>query len=199
LRRIIDLTCNVTHPRSSIRLDSEARSDIKAWATFLENFNGKSVFLFDNWVSSSSLKLYSDAAGKIGYAAVFGSQWFAYKWEIHQESYHITIKELFPIVLAIEYWGFKLQNHKILFFSDNMAVVDILNKQTSREKTVMRLVRRLVITAMKFNIFFKAKHIPGKQNLVADHLSRFQFQAAKNAAPWLDKHPISIPNNSRYI
>lgn len=60
--------------------------------------------------------MYSDASGSIGYAAVLGSQWFAEKWLKQHQEYHITIKELFPIVLALEIWGKKLKDHKILFF-----------------------------------------------------------------------------------
>lgn len=37
-----------------------------------QSFNGKSVFLSDNWISSDHLKLFTDASGNIGYAAVFG-------------------------------------------------------------------------------------------------------------------------------
>jgi hypothetical protein len=35
---------------------------------------------------------------------------------------HITVKEIFPIVLAVEIWGQTLSNHKVLFMIDNQAV-----------------------------------------------------------------------------
>jgi hypothetical protein len=40
-----------------------------------------------------------------------------------------------------------------------MAVVEIINKQTCKDKILMRLVRRLVIAALTYNIVFRAKHI----------------------------------------
>jgi hypothetical protein len=46
------------------------------------------------------------------------------------QNYQIAIKELFPIVLSLEIWGDHLKNGKIMFHSDNMAVVEIINKQT---------------------------------------------------------------------
>lgn len=107
--------------------------------------------------------------------------------------------ELFPIVLALEIWGNKLKNHKILFFSDNMDVVEIINKQSSMDKIKMRLVRRLVIAALTHNILFNAKHIPGKSNCIADHLSRFNFQEARTIAPWLDVGPTTVPSQKIYI
>jgi hypothetical protein len=42
----------------------------------------------------------------------------------------------------------------------------------------MRLVRRLVIAALTYNIVFRAKHIKGKTNVIADYLSRSQYRLA---------------------
>jgi hypothetical protein len=50
---------------------------------------------------------------------------------------YITINELFPIVLLLELWGAKLQNEKIRFFTDDIAVVQIINKQSSKKKSLM--------------------------------------------------------------
>ena len=44
---------------------------------FMSGFNGKSIFLKDGWENSKTLNLYSDASGYAGFAAVFGSWWFA--------------------------------------------------------------------------------------------------------------------------
>lgn len=77
--------------------------------------------------------------------------------------------------------------------SDNQAVVEIINKQSCREPTLMKLVRRLVITALNFNIYFRSTHVPGKHNVIADSLSRFNFQEAHKQAPWLKKHPTEVP------
>lgn len=156
LRRLIDLTCNILNPNYYITLGSESKKDIEAWQLFIDKFDGKFVFLQDQWVSACKLYMYSDASGSIGYDAVLGSQWFAEKWFKEHQEYHITIKELFTIVLALEIWGKKLKNYKILFFSDNMAVVEIINKQSSKDKIIMRLVWRLVIAALTHNIIFKA-------------------------------------------
>jgi len=39
---------------------------------FLDEYNGKSFFLEDTWETSHTLEFYTDAAGSIGFGAVFG-------------------------------------------------------------------------------------------------------------------------------
>ena len=112
---------------------------------------------------------------------------------------HINILELFPIVLAIEIWGAEMSNQRILFLSDNIATVYVLNKMTSKDLVMMKLVRRLVVASMNYNIMFRSKHVPGKTNYVADKLSRFQFQEARQWAPWLARDQCTLPTAYLYI
>ncbi|XP_062604845.1 uncharacterized protein LOC134266643 [Saccostrea cucullata] len=197
LRRLIDLTCGITQPHFFIRLTCEARADLSMWSHFIDNFNGKSVILPDIWASAEKQLLFTDASGSLGCAAVLRRNWFALGWDAIKDMSHqqIAIKEMFPIVLALEIWGSYLADRKILFMSDNLAVVHAINKQTCKEKTLMKLVRRLVLVTLSQNILFKAKHIPGKSNTLADHLSRFKFQEAFRIAPHLNPSQTVVPKD----
>ena len=62
LRRLIDLTMGIAKPTHHIKLNSVARAGISAWLTFIRAFNGVSMFIDPKWVSSDSIKLYTDAA-----------------------------------------------------------------------------------------------------------------------------------------
>lgn len=192
LRRLINLTCGVTNPKFYIRLNKDARADLDTWAKFIDHFNGKSVFLDNVWVTSDHLSLYTDASGAFGFSAVLGAQWFACEWPIELEDYTICVKELFPIVLALEVWSSQFQNKKVLFLSDNMAVVEVINKKSCRDNSLMRLLRRLVLVSLRFNIHFRSKHIPGKLNVTADRLSRFKFQDAFRETPHLHRQQTKI-------
>jgi len=199
LRRLIDLTKGITNPSFYIRLNREAIANLAAWKICIDSFNGKSVFLSDNWLSSDHYSLCTDPSGSVGYAVVFGCWWFAQKWPKDLEQHQIAVKELFPITLTLEIWGHCMENHKVLFLSDNQAIVEVINKKSCRDPMLMSLVRRIVVAALHFNILFRAKHIPGKTNVVADHLSRFQFQKAKLVAPWLSDHQTVVPLNLLHI
>ena len=60
LRHLVDLTLKMVSPFHFIILICEARTDLQAWRSFIETFNGKSVFLADTWVTSDHLKLFTD-------------------------------------------------------------------------------------------------------------------------------------------
>ena len=74
-----------------------------------------------------------------------------------------------------------MRNHSILFFTDNEALVHVINKQSCRDKVLMVLVRKLMLVCLEYNILFKAKHIPGTHNILADSLSRLQVQTIQAA------------------
>ena len=145
------------------------------------------------WVTSPSLQLYSDSAGSCGFAAVLGSHWISGPFPETWKSFHISILELYPILLAILIWAPLLANKCIIFHCDNMNVVYGINSQTSKQPRLMILLRKLVLACLKFNILFTAKHIRGRHNVIPDLLSRFQMQRAKQLAPWLDAQATPIP------
>jgi hypothetical protein len=76
---------------------------------------------------------------------------------------------------------------------DNIAVVYILNNNTSKDKHIMCLLRQLVLVCLNNNIFIRSRHIPGKTNVISDLLSRWQVKKAKELAPYLNSHPTNIP------
>ena len=195
LRRLIDLTKGVRKPHHHIRLSKGAKLDIALWLRFLTEFNGKSFFLDDVWETSDTLKLYTDSAGSIGFGAVFGKRWLHGLWPASWKSYNIAVLELFPIVIAIHIWGSLMAAKCVLFFSDNAAVVDVINKQTSKDSMIMVLLRDLVLSCLKHNILFQARHIPGLINSRADYLSRFQVAKFKELSPEADDFPTPVPEN----
>ena len=69
-----------------------------------------------------------------------------------------------------------MRNQRILFYTDNAALVDIINRTTSRDPTIMVLVRQLVLACLKFNIIFRAQHVPGAHNTLAVSLTGFEIQ-----------------------
>ena len=195
LRRLIDLTKGVGKPHYHIRISQGARLDLDMWLRLLRDYNGRSFFLDDIWETSHTLQLYTDSAGSIGFGAVFATHWFHGLWPTTWHGYNIAVLELFPIVIAVHIWGACMADKSVIFFSDNGAVVDIINKQSSKDTAIMVLLRDLVLSCLKHNILFQARHIPGFINSRADYLSRSQVTKFKEISPDADKFPTHVPEN----
>ena len=104
LRRLIDLSTVPKHLEHFVRLNSEARSDIEWWTQFCQIWNGISMMHLPN-MASPAVVLTSDASGNWGCGAYSSTNWFMLPWSGLNAHYHITVKELIPIVIAGAIWG----------------------------------------------------------------------------------------------
>ena len=195
LRRLINLSRGISKPLHHIRLNKAARLDLAMWDTFLQRFNGRTLFLDTEWIHPSTLHLYTDAAQSLGYGAVFQEKWFYGQWPDIWKQYEITFLELFPIVLALNLWGQQLSCKRIVLHTDNQALCFIINKFSSKDDNIMVLLRNLASVCLDYNVLIKAEHIPGVLNTLADSLSRFKFQDFRRLAPWARSSPEDIPQN----
>lgn len=195
MRRLIDLTSGQCNNQSYVRIGVGAKKDIDMWLQFLEEFNGASMFPELHWVTNASLQLFTDAARSVGFGCYFHGHWTQGHWPegVDIETLSIAWLELFPIVIALELWAHLMKNKRVKFWSDNQAVVAILNKQSTKCPHIMKLVRRLVLVALKNNISFKSCYIQGSDNGISDSLSRFQMERFRQLAPQADADMTPLP------
>ena len=151
------------------------------------------MFLDYRFLSQDVLQLFTDASNTIGYGGYFGPRWFAGEWANELKTLNIAIFELYPICLAIKLWGTLLSNKCLQINSDNMAVVHILNSSTSKDSTIMSLLRIFVLDCMKYNILIRSKHLLGSSNQCSDLLSRGQVSKAQRMFPFLQTSQERIP------
>ena len=174
-------------------------NDLLMWKLFLEQFNGNSYINDIGWISNFDLELYTDSAGGLGKgcAAYLNGKWTFLEWPTDWNSSEIfkdiTYLEIIPIALAIFLWFDQFYKKNILFHIDNLAVVNILNKKSSKSERVMSILRLIVYCSLIGNFQFKAVHILSKDNAIADALSRANFQKFRRLAPLANDHPHPIP------
>ena len=197
LQRMVALTRNITKPHHHIKLSAGFFLDLHMWQKFISGWNGAGFFLSTAWVDSDSLSLYTDASGTLGFGGIFGSKWFHGHWEHHQQlsqpDMSIAWQELFALVVACHLWGSDFANKRILLFCDNESVVSIVNSKRSHVPRVMDLLRHLTLLTLEHNFYLKVRHIEGKQNEIADALSRFQMDRFRALAPQADQAPCPVP------
>ena len=195
---MIELTRNVTKSHHHIKLGAGFLKELLMWREFISSWNGTSLFLPSRWVDSDYLSLYTDASGAYGFGGAFGTHWFQGIWlpsqYLGQPGISIMWQEFFAIVTACHLWANQFANKRIIFYCDNESVVSVINSKRSRIPRVMDLLRSLTLLTLRYNIYFKARHIPGKQNEVADSLSRFQMDRFRALAPLADANPTPIPS-----
>ncbi|XP_053098810.1 uncharacterized protein LOC128322103 isoform X1 [Hemicordylus capensis] len=196
LRRLCDLTVGVRAPHHRVRITEGVRADLALWEAFLTDFNGVAFWRQDRLLETD-LQVHSDAAGGIGFGVYFRGRWCSARWPMEWVrrgiARDLTFLELFPIVVAMHIWSAEFANSSVLFWCDNLAVVQIVNTQTSQSPRVMGLVRALVLQCLRANILFRSRHVLGIRNDIADALSRFQLNRFRELAPEDALLPESMP------
>ena len=168
--------------------------DLLIWKTFLSTFNGNSLFLTKCDARDQSLELYTDASTGVGFGACFGHEWVCGSWSESWKNRDILVLELYAVVLATVIWGAQLANKDILLHIDNKSLVHIINRGHTSSEQAIPLLRILYLQCLKFNIQFRAQHIPGVMNVSADALSRLQIQVFRKSLPHAAYLPRKIPD-----
>ena len=101
--------------------------------------------------------------------------------------------ELVRVVVAAASWGSSWQGKFIQFNSENLAVVEVLNKQYSSKVMLNHLLRCLFFFAAKYSFWFCTQHVPGVNNGWADALSRGEVECFCFYSPHgIDKDPTRV-------
>lgn len=104
-------------------------------------------------------------------------------WSGPTTDYHITVKEMIPVVIAGALWGSLWHGRTVLVQCDNAAVVSIVNHGSSKNEQAMHLARCLAFIMAKFNFHIVANHIKGVHNIKADALSRNNLPLLQSLYP----------------
>lgn len=194
LRRFHDLTMGKSNPNSYIKFPKWVNDDLRLWKTFLDNHNGRSTFNF-RWCTDSQLLHFTTDSSKSGFGGTFRSHFIQGSFPSTWEGFNIAVHELYPIFALVHLFGKTIANSQVLFHCDNEAIVHVLNNKTSKNPTIMSILRPLILVLMHNNIVFKAKHVPGKENTICDTLSRSQVDVEFLKRHGLDRLPVTIPKH----
>ena len=158
---------------TSVEVDPEIGKDLRWWNEHMTRFDGVSIMPQEKWISPKK-SFATDACLKAG-GAWFGDTCF---YKAFPESItcrdDITINELelLTIVISIKIWMYKLKDQSILIFCDNQSTVDIINKGKAKNKFSQKCLREICWLTAEVNAMLRVVHRMGKNNEVADKLSR---------------------------
>ena len=180
-------------PSEKISLSVNQMRDLDWWIKFLPDYNGVSFFIDKNITPANFLQITCDACS-VGGGASWGSKWLYVRWTGSDVDNDIQTKELDIIVRAASTCGKFCSGKRILFQTDNIAAMYAINKRAVKSKTMCFLLRCLYFVEAKYSFAISAVHLPGKQNIIADPLSRdnfplFRYNLFKLFGTYPDKNP----------
>lgn len=175
------------------RINTEVRRDLEVWESLL-SCPPERPFRMLRSEDSTYPPLFTDASTSVGYGGLWGTQWFYGSWPSRKEI-NIATLELYPIYAAIHMMEDWITDTVINVFTDNQALVCVLNKLYSRDPALRKLLRPIAERCMKYNLYIIAQHIPGVLNSGPDMLSRGMIDKFKESFPGVNTHPNTIPWN----
>lgn len=169
MRRILDVIRPLRAPWHRARVTKDLRDDLSWWLEYMDPFNGLTPMCDTRPVSP----VWTDAC-PVAAGAVFSGNYVYTPFNTWREAenLHINHKEALALETAAAHWAPRWTNRRVVVYCDNQAAVGILNKGSCRDPVVMASLRRLSMLSARFNFKICAVYYPGRENIVADAVSR---------------------------
>ena len=121
---------------------------------------------------SHAVQIFTDAS-KEGWGAHLGDVTARGDWSVPESHLHINFLELKAVLLALRRFQSLVQGKVVLVATDNTTVVAYINKEGGmRSGSLCALLWRLLCWCNLRQVVLRARHIPGRLNVIADKLSR---------------------------
>ena len=119
-----------------------------------------------------ALQLFTDAS-KEGWGTHLNDRTARGCWSLPESRLHINYLELKAVLLALKEFTDLCTSQIVLVATDNTTVVSYINKEGGmRSGPLCALLWRILTWCSQRQVTLKARHIPGRLNVIADKLSR---------------------------
>ena len=119
-----------------------------------------------------ALQIFTDAS-KEGWGAHLNEHMARGSWSLPESKLHINYLELKAVLLALQEFQALCMNKVVLVATDNTTVVAYINKEGGMKLgPLCALLWRILTWCTRNQVTLKARHIPGRLNVIADKLSR---------------------------
>ena len=107
-----------------------------------------------------------------GWGATCQSEQIGGRWSSEEKQNHINFQELSAVDLALKAFEDKILGKYVQLLIDNTTAVAYINSMGGRQEYLNELANDIWTWAVERAIWLSASHIPGVQNVQADHASR---------------------------
>ena len=167
LNRMLDLL-RLSDKETTIKLTPEFLKDLAWFLKFAPQFNGTSFFNH----AHIHAKIELDASLE-GLGAYFNDHIYAIPLCRGDNQFHIVQLEMLNVLVAVRVWANQSRGKTIVIACDNQAVVSVINTGKTKDIILGAIARNIAVEVALADINLKLIHILGKNNIVADSLSRY--------------------------
>ena len=147
--------------------DPPFRDDLRWWCTEGRLEEGISLAL-----SSPDQMFWSDASN-LGWGVTIGDQFVSGVWLEGEASLSINQRELLAVERGLRALCYCLEGRVVAVFSDDTTAVAYLRRQGGTLSPALNAVAQCILRwAERLNIIVMPQFVPGRNNVVADALSR---------------------------
>ena len=119
-----------------------------------------------------ALQIFTDASNE-GWGADLDDHNARGTWSLPESKLHINHLELKAVFLALKEFRTLICNKTVLIATDNTTVVSYINKEGGMKSgSLCALLWRILSWCTRQQVTLRARHIPGRLNVIADKLSR---------------------------
>lgn len=172
-----DLSSTLRHRQQNwdtpMTLSQNSIKELEWWKQWITTKNGLPIQKIATW-STPQLIIHVDASD-LGWGVSSMELNATGPWTSKEKDLSINARELTAIYFALKLHAKKYQNSRIKIFTDNMTA---LKYSTKSGGTASRILQDLAVSIQEisnqFNLEVEFQHVPGKDNIHADWLSRQQ-------------------------
>jgi hypothetical protein len=200
IRKLYDVSAGKA-PHLHIQLSAEVKADLDVWRVALQTSSITIPWIDHLVIANHEFDFFTDASGHpdLGFGILFKGQWCSERWPQDfvprdpDSAPNMLLLEMIPIAFAVETFPDHFAGKRIRVYTDNQGAVDAINKCSCHCKATMPLIRLICLRSLQFQFKLTAAHIPTKQNVDADDLSRLQVPRFQRRHPKLRKNRFSPP------
>ena len=181
--------------KKHIKVTADMCKDIAWFREFLPVFNGTASYDMIEFAETLEIDACLTHVGGVWNNAVYSAPLPDHIKD--NPNLYITHYEMINILVALRIWGSAWAHKRILLRSDNMAVV---RSGYTRDAHLASYIRNIWLLTATYVIQLNVVHIAGKDNKVADLLSRWS-DSQKNQQQLLKlvEHPIWYKVNHKHF
>jgi hypothetical protein len=155
---------------TQLPLPPHLAEELRFWETLLPSIPPRRIIVYQGTIT----KITTDAS-LTGWGAMVDGQPIHGVWTPQQQQLHINTLEILAIELALKGFESHLSNKNILLEGDNTTSLSYISKKGGTKSIQMTTIAiRIWEFVMHRQIHLEVAHIPGVDNVQADHLSRLR-------------------------